>query len=220
MAFGQINNGDSGLISRTLINAALAFLTIYEAEINDLPNKLRNSNNLSDVSDAVKSRVNILPRINGNSLKVLRVNDLETDYELAEINESGLVFPIFCATYNPVAGQTKKIGNAPIPPDQFNLISINPRTAGTIVECSIRGFFLNFVTPSAEPWSIYIEKNGSEEFLIQTIEPVSGGVERWSNLELEIPIDGVNDEIRIKIVHPNWVTTPENLLFTGYFKMI
>jgi hypothetical protein len=41
------------------------------------------SNNLSDVSNTVTARNNILPSKTGNSLKVLRVNSWETDYELA-----------------------------------------------------------------------------------------------------------------------------------------
>ena len=41
------------------------------------------TNNLSDVANAVTARNNILPSKTGNSLKVLRVNAGETDYEVA-----------------------------------------------------------------------------------------------------------------------------------------
>jgi hypothetical protein len=50
---------------------------------------LQKSNNLSDVSNASSARNNILPSKSGNSLKILRVNSGETDYELATIS-SGL----------------------------------------------------------------------------------------------------------------------------------
>lgn len=49
------------------------------------------SNNLSDVGDATTARNNILPSKTGNTLKVLRVNAGETDYELATIGGSGTV---------------------------------------------------------------------------------------------------------------------------------
>jgi hypothetical protein len=48
--------------------------------------ELINNNNLSDVGSATTSRNNILPSKTGNSLKVLRVNAGETDYELATIS--------------------------------------------------------------------------------------------------------------------------------------
>lgn len=51
-----------------------------------LTNALVKSNNLSDVSNAATARGNILPSKTGNSLKVLRVNSGETDYELATIS--------------------------------------------------------------------------------------------------------------------------------------
>jgi len=47
---------------------------------------LLSSNNLSDVANVTTSRNNILPSKTGNSLKVLRVNAGETDYELATIS--------------------------------------------------------------------------------------------------------------------------------------
>lgn len=47
---------------------------------------LQKSSNLSDVASATSARNNILPSKSGNSLKVLRVNSGETDYELASIS--------------------------------------------------------------------------------------------------------------------------------------
>lgn len=47
------------------------------------------ANNLSDVANVTTARNNILPTKTGNSLKVLRVNAGETDYELATISGGG-----------------------------------------------------------------------------------------------------------------------------------
>lgn len=50
---------------------------------------LKKSNNLSDVASATTSRNNILPSKTGNTLKYLRVNAGETDYELVTIAGGG-----------------------------------------------------------------------------------------------------------------------------------
>lgn len=47
------------------------------------------ANNLSDVASISTARNNILPSKTGNTLKVLRVNAAETDYELATISGGG-----------------------------------------------------------------------------------------------------------------------------------
>jgi hypothetical protein len=47
------------------------------------------ASNLSDLNNVVTARNNILPSKSGNSLKVLRVNAGETDYELATISGGG-----------------------------------------------------------------------------------------------------------------------------------
>jgi hypothetical protein len=58
------------------------------------------SNNLSDVASAATARNNILPSKTGNTLKVLRVNAAETDYELATVSGGGVVGTTGQISYN------------------------------------------------------------------------------------------------------------------------
>lgn len=69
----------------------------------NLQGALLAANNLSDVANAQTSRNNILPSKAGNTLKVLRVNAGETDYELAALS-SGLTVTTKNADYPAVNG--------------------------------------------------------------------------------------------------------------------
>lgn len=85
--------------SNTLSNIAQSSVTNLTT---DLSGKLASSSNLSDVGNATTSRNNILPSKTGNSLKYLRVNAGETDYEVATVAGGGDVSKVGTPVNNQV----------------------------------------------------------------------------------------------------------------------
>lgn len=96
MLTNYIERGDTSsmltnYIERGDTSAMLSNYLLVEVD-GVIGNELLPANNLSDVSSTSIARINILPSISGNTLKVLRVNAGETDYELATISGGGLTF--------------------------------------------------------------------------------------------------------------------------------
>ena len=81
----------TNFIERVYTSYMLSYYLLVEVD-GVIGNELLPANNLSDVSSTSIARINILPSISGNTLKVLRVNAGETDYELATISGGGLTF--------------------------------------------------------------------------------------------------------------------------------
>lgn len=79
--------------SYILFNSTIAQVRIWDgAEFQNPPVNtlyLATANNLSDLGNVSTARGNILPSKTGNTLKVLRVNAGETDYELSTIAAGG-----------------------------------------------------------------------------------------------------------------------------------
>jgi hypothetical protein len=82
---GQINfSGSAGTSGQFLKSNGTGAAPTWETLAGG--GDLVSTNNLSDVANATTARNNILPSKTGNTLKVLRVNAGETDYELATIS--------------------------------------------------------------------------------------------------------------------------------------
>lgn len=72
MPFPSINNGDSGLISRNKINAALVFLGLKEADINSIPSKESTTN--KDIANGYAG-LDALGKINPSQLPAIAITD-------------------------------------------------------------------------------------------------------------------------------------------------
>lgn len=83
------NSSDSILLNRANHTGTQTASTISDFNSSVASTALLKANNLSDVSNSVTARNNILPSKTGNSLKVLRVNSGETDYELVTLVGGG-----------------------------------------------------------------------------------------------------------------------------------
>jgi hypothetical protein len=68
---------------------------------------------------------------------------------------------------------------------------------------------------SNEDISIYIRKNATTDYLIETIGSTDGARE-FNNYSLNIPVTQ-GDIIVIKVVNPTWATEPTNVNWSGNF---
>lgn len=66
---------------------------------------------------------------------------------------------------------------------------------------------------SNEAWSLYIRKNSTTDFLIQTLS-VSTNERVFTNLSMNIPMV-VGDYFEMKGVQPTWVTNPTTTTYNG-----
>jgi hypothetical protein len=89
-AFTAVTGTANQLFRRNAANTAYEFFTPTFLTSETDPTALKISSNLSDLGSASTARNNLLPAKTGNSLKVLRVNAGETDYELATISGGGV----------------------------------------------------------------------------------------------------------------------------------
>ena len=89
---------------------------------------------------------------------------------------------------------------------------IVPKT-GIIVQAAVGIKVYGPEDGSPEPWSIYIRKNNSIDYLIQTISN-SLPYRTWSNNSLNISVNQL-DFILIKIVCPVWATPPNGTYGDG-----
>jgi hypothetical protein len=98
---------------------------------------LVSTNNLSDVANAATARNNILPAKTGNSLKVLRVNSGETDYEVATISagggDGGFAFKYAFATATTSTPSTGTIQFDNATPSAVTLLYIHDTDASSVV---------------------------------------------------------------------------------------
>ena len=84
LAPDRLATGSGGqFLRRNAGNTATEFATLAGS------GDMVSTNNLSDVANATTARNNLLPSKTGNSLKVLRVNSGETDYEVATVTGGG-----------------------------------------------------------------------------------------------------------------------------------
>jgi len=116
-------------------------------------------------------------------------------------------------TSSPVDGQTVYFGTMPkAPTTTANISKIYIRKAGTIKTAEI--YCYSGTAGTAESWSLYIRKNNTTDYLIQT-KTVSANERIFSNTGLNISVvEG--DYIEIKGVQPSWATNPLTCIYGGY----
>ena len=125
----------------------------------------------------------------------------------------GVSFTVQSLTSSPADAATVYFGQLPKAPSAINTNRIYFRQSGTITIANI--YCYSGTAGSAEAWSLYIRKNNTTDYLIQTLS-VSANERVFFNSVMSIPIIA-GDYIEIKSVQPTWVTNPLTTIFGGYF---
>lgn len=124
----------------------------------------------------------------------------------------GYTLHVQALTSSPADGATVYFGQQPRAPGAVNLSRVYIRKAGTIKMANI--LCQSGTAGTAEAWSLYIRKNNTTDYLINTL--TLGTAERvFANSALNIAVVA-GDYIEIKSVQPTWATNPLTTIFGGY----
>jgi hypothetical protein len=123
------------------------------------------------------------------------------------------IIKVQALTSSPADGATVYFGMLPkAPTTTANISKIYIRKAGTIKIAEI--YCYSGTAGSAEPWSLYIQKNNTTDYLITTLS-VNANERIFSNTGLSITVD-IGDYIEIKGIQPAWTTNPLTTIYGGY----
>jgi hypothetical protein len=125
----------------------------------------------------------------------------------------GYCINVQALTSSPGDGATVYFGMLPKAPiATANVSKVYIRKAGTIKIAEI--YCYSGTAGTAENWSLYIRKNNTTDYLIQT-KAVNTNERVFSNTSLNIPMVA-GDYFEIKSVQPTWATNPLTCIYGGY----
>lgn len=125
----------------------------------------------------------------------------------------GYAINVMALTSSPADNATVYFGMLPkAPVTTANISKVYIRAAGTITRAEI--YCYSGTAGSAESWSLYIRKNNTTDYLIQT-KAVSTNERVFTNASLSIAMLS-GDYFEIKGVQPTWATNPATTIYGGY----
>lgn len=114
---------------------------------------------------------------------------------------------------SPINEHNYYLGNTGLAPvDMTGSARVYVPKAGTIKAAYIRAH-CGTAGSLNEDVSVYIRKNDTTDYLIQTA-PLQGAQNEWHNTGLSVAVSA-GDYFEIKIVCPAWATTPANVRLSG-----
>jgi hypothetical protein len=138
---------------------------------------------------------------------------LPGDWNAAHIGALGYTLSVQALTSSPTDGQTVYFGQHPkAPVTTANLSKVYVRKAGNIKIAQI--YVYSGTAGTAENWSLYIRKNNTTDYLIQTLG-VSASERVFTNSALDIAM-APGDYFEIKGIQPTWATNPLTTIYGGY----
>ncbi|MCX6823706.1 MAG: hypothetical protein NT085_01070 [candidate division SR1 bacterium] len=129
--------------------------------------------------------------------------------------QAGAAYTIYvqALTASPADSVANYFGQIPAAP---NTVALTRRvyitTTGTITAASISTYAGTAGT--AEAWSMYVRKNDTTDYLIQTLS-LATAERNFRNTAMNIPVVP-GDFIEMKTVNPVWVTNPLTMIIGGY----
>jgi hypothetical protein len=116
-------------------------------------------------------------------------------------------------TSSPADGGTVYFGMLPkTVTTSANISKVHVRKAGTIKIANI--YCYSGTAGTGEAWSLYIRKNNTTDYLIQTLS-VAASERVFTNSSLSIPMVA-GDYFEIKSVYPTFATNPLTTIYSGY----
>jgi len=117
------------------------------------------------------------------------------------------------STYDPADSTTYLFGSAlGNPPETITGKRIIKFPVGGIIKRCVSVMICNVVS-SNENISLYIRKNDTTDYLVDTVGNVTAA-KIFDNLAMNIPI-AIGDYVELKIVTPAWATNPTGVLSSG-----
>jgi hypothetical protein len=120
-------------------------------------------------------------------------------------------------TNTPADGATVYFGSKPSAPSgTAGQDKIYIRQDGTITVANVYSY--SGTAGTAEPWSMYVRKNNTEDYLIDTVS-LNTKDRLWRNTTIDIQVSA-GDYIEIKSVQPTFVTNPATTIYGGYIYLM
>lgn len=146
----------------------------------------------------------------GTANQVLSMDSTATDVAWAA--KQIYPFTVQALTSSPTDAQTIYFGNLPkAPTATANISKIYVRRAGTIKSAEL--YVYSGTAGTNEAWSIYLRKNNTTDYLIQTVSAATS--ERvFSSTTMSISMSA-GDYFEIKSINPTWGTNPLTTIIGG-----
>lgn len=172
--------------------------------------------------DNILHKVNLYYNVNGEDF-LLHTADVPAGGSLEYEDKNGwnVYFPepsgyainVQALTVTPTDGQTIYYGMLPkAPVTVAGTSKIMIRKPGTLKIGEIYNY--SGTAGTAEPWSVYVRKNNTTDYLISTLA-VSANERIFSNTALNVPL-AIGDFVEVKEIQPTWATNPATCIRGGY----
>lgn len=147
----------------------------------------------------------------GTANQVLSMDSSATDVVWAD--DMGYTLNVQALTSSPADAATIYFGQLPKAPVTVAATSkVYVREAGTIRSANIYNY--SGTAGTNENWSVYIRKNNTTDYLIQTVGAATNG-RVFSSSTMNISMSA-GDYFEIKAINPTWGTNPLTSVFGGY----